>query len=181
MVSSKLAEVRVSKLVLNVVAGLLTVPLCVVGIVLAHLLPHHIEVAPWHLAALLVAIILVIPVHEALHGLGLRLFSRVSRREMRFGLFPGSLIFYCHCSVPISIAAYRRMALLPLWTMGGIMLVALVVFPADWVGLLAGVVWAASTGDVWIVAKLRRFPQEVLVQDASGEIGCDVLAAEPAP
>ncbi len=95
--SSKLAEVRVSKLALNLVAGLLTVPLCGAGIGLAHLLPHHIEVAPWQLVALLVALILALPVHEALHGLGLRLFTRVSRREMRFGVWPGSLIFYCHC------------------------------------------------------------------------------------
>ncbi len=58
------------------------------------------------------------------------------------------------------------------------MLAALLIFPADWVGLLTGVVCAASTGDLWIVAKLRRFSKEMLVQDASGEIGCDVLAAE---
>ncbi len=38
------------------------------------------------------------------------------------------------------------------------MLFALLVFPAEWMGLLAGVVLAASTGDLWIVAKLRRFP-----------------------
>jgi hypothetical protein len=89
---------------------------------------------------------------------------------------------YCHFTTPISVTACRRMALLPLWVTGGLSLALLLIVPADCFGVLAGLAVAACVGDVWMVLKLRRFSDPLLVLDHPSEIGCDVfsIAAEGA-
>jgi Putative zincin peptidase len=173
-----IAEVRVNKLAANVVATLLTGVFCVVGVMLARALPHHIKFAYWHLKALLVASILLVPVHEALHAVGWRVFARVEWRHIRFGVMWWALMPFCHCAAQVPIGAYRRMALFPLWITGSVSIAALFVFPADCMGVFAGVAVAACVGDVWIVSKLRRFADMLLVRDSPSAIGCDVLSAQ---
>ena len=175
--NSKIAEIRVSKLAANIIGTLLTVLFCITGVLLARLLPHYRAFAEWHAVPLLVCLIVLLPVHEALHALGLSVFARVSWSDVRFGVMWRALMPYCHCTVPISVSAYRRMALLPLWITGASSLTALLTFPTDGLGFLAGVAVAACVGDVWIVAKLGRFADNLLVQDSPSEIGCDVLSS----
>ena len=175
--NSLIAEVRVSKLAVNIVGTFLTVLLCVAGVLFAHLLPHYSDFDDWQAFLFLVCLIILIPVHEALHALGLLVFARISLSKLRFGVMWRALIPYCHCTVPIHVAAYRRMALLPLWITGTGSFIALTIFPTDGLGILAGVTVAACIGDVWVVAKLRRFADDLLVQDHPSEIGCDVLSS----
>lgn len=177
MSTSKIAEVRVSKLAANIIGTLLTILFCVACILLAHALPHHKAFAEWHAVPLLVCLVILLPVHELLHAIGLRLFARVSWSSIRFGVMWRALMPYCHCTVPIPVAAYRRMALLPLWVTGAASLAALLAFPTDGLALLAGVAVAACVGDVWMVAKLRGFADDLLVQDSQSEIGCDVFSS----
>jgi hypothetical protein len=173
---SKLAEVRVNKLAANIVGTLLAIVLCVAGVLLTHLLPHHISFADWHGLALLISVVALLPIHEALHVVGLLIFARVSWSDIRFGVRWRALMPYCHCMVPIPLRAYRRMALLPLWITGAASVISLLIFAADWLGAFAGSAVAACVGDVWIVAKLRGFTDDLLVQDSPSEIGCDVFS-----
>jgi hypothetical protein len=175
--NSTIAEVRVSKLAANVVGTLLTVLFCIAGVLFAQLLPHYRAFAEWHAFPLLACLIILLVVHEALHAVGLCVFARVSWSDVRFGVMWRALMPYCHCTVPIPVGAYRRMALLPLWITGAASFIALVTFPTDGLGILAGVAVAACVGDVWMVAKLRRFADDLLVQDSPSEIGCDVLSS----
>jgi hypothetical protein len=174
---SKIGEVRVGKLAANMLSCLLTVLFCAAGVAIAHVLPHHIPDATWNLFAFLASVVVLVVVHEALHGVGLLKYAKVSRRDIRFGFMWRGLVPYCHCKVPISVGAYRRMALLPLWVTGTTTFVLLLLFPADWLGLLAGISVAACVGDVWLVARLRRFSSDLFVQDSPSEIGCDVYSA----
>jgi hypothetical protein len=173
---SLVAEVRVNKLAANVVGGVLALPCCAVPVFVAHLLPNCVAFAPWHLAGLLVALILVGPVHEAVHAVGLIGFAGVSWRDIRFGVMWEALMPYCHCKVIIPLRGYRRMALLPLWVTGGATTIALLLYPTDWLGLLAGVAIASCIGDLWIVAKLRHFADDFYIEDSPSEIGCDVYS-----
>ena len=176
---TKIAEVRVNKLAVNIISTFLTILLCILGVLLAHLLPHYRAFAEWQAVALLICLILLLPVHEALHAVGLSIFAQVSWRDLKFGVMWRALMPYCHCTVPISVAAYRRMALLPLWITGGFSLVALLAFPTDCLGILLGVAVASCIGDVWMVSKLRPFAGDLFVQDSPSDIGCDVLSSIP--
>jgi hypothetical protein len=174
---SKIAEVRVSKLAANIVCTALTILFCVVGVAIAHLFPHYGAFTGWQAIAFLVSLILLVPVHEGIHAIGLFVFARVSWSDVKFGIMWRALMPYCHCTVPVPIVAYRRMALLPLQITGAGSLIALIVFPTDGLGVLAGIAVAACVGDVWIVAKLRPFADDLLVQDSPSEIGCDVFSS----
>ncbi len=175
--NTSVTTVRVNKIAANLVGSLLTVLLCAAFIAFARLLPYYSPSgALWHAPAVLISIVMVIVVHEALHGVGMAWFGKVSWRDIRFGFMGRALMPYCHCTVPMSVRACRRMALFPLWTTGGVTLAFLLAFPADWVGFITGFTVAACVGDVWIVARLRRFADDWLVQDSPSEIGCDVFS-----
>jgi hypothetical protein len=79
------AEVRVNKLAANLVGLLFTGLLCIAGVLFVHLLPHHIPFSPEHFLYLSLAFILLLPLHEALHALGLRRFAKVplARHQVR--------------------------------------------------------------------------------------------------
>ena len=173
--STKLAEIRVNKLAANVLSGVFTIVLCFAGLKLAQMLPRHVSWKTWHWNALLASVVVLIPIHELLHGVGLRLFARVPWNKIKFGVMWHALMPYCACKVPLLLRAYRQMALLPLWVTGGASIIAVLVFATEWLGILSGVAVAVSIGDIWMIAKLRRFAPELLVQDCPSDIGCDVL------
>jgi hypothetical protein len=172
----KTAEIRVSKLAANVLGTVMAVLLCGAGVIVAQKLPHRVGFAQWQAIATIVGFLVLLPAHEALHAIGLCVFAGVQRRDIRFGVMWRALMPYCHCTVPISVAAHRRMALLPLWVTGSLSVVLLLIVPADCFGALAGFAVAACTGDVWMVFKLRRFSEKLLVLDHPSEIGCDVFS-----
>src|SRR5262245_34456142 len=62
-----------------------------------------------------------------------------------------ALIPYCHCTVPISVVAYRRMALLPLWVTGVGSVAALLIVPTDGSGIFAGAALTTCLGDVLVI------------------------------
>lgn len=176
-INVSVTKVRVNKLAANLVATVLTVLLCVGFVAFARRLPHFSSTgAAWQTPAALVAVVLLIVVHEALHAIGMVQFGRISWRDIRFGIMWWALMPYCHCTVPLSIRAFRRMALLPLCITGGVTFAGLLVFPSDWLALVTGFTVAACVGDVWIVARLRRFNEDWLVADSPSEIGCDVFS-----
>jgi hypothetical protein len=176
---TKIAEVRVNKIAANIVGTLLTILFCGAGVLFAHMLPHYVPFAEWHFPALLASLMILVPIHEALHALGLRVYGNVEWRDIKFGVMWRALMPYCHCTVSIPVGACRRMALLPLWVTGTATVAALLIFPTDAVGILAGVAVAACVGDVWVAMKLRRFADDLLVKDSPTEIGCDVFSTIP--
>ncbi|MEI6197650.1 MAG: DUF3267 domain-containing protein [Verrucomicrobiota bacterium] len=174
---AQVTKVRVRALTANLVCTLLLLVLCVAFIGLARLLPNYSSTeSTRELVMLISSTIILFVAHELLHGFGLIWWAKVPRRHIRFGFLWRALVLYCHCTAMITVRDYRRMALLPLWITGGITLTFLLVFPADWLGLITGVALAACVGDVWMAVKLRRFPADWLVQDSPSEIGCDVIS-----
>lgn len=168
-----------NKLAANIVGTVLTFLFCATGVALVHVLPNRARWSGWHQIVLLVSIIALLPLHEGLHALGLLWFAGVRRSDIRFGVMWRALMPYCACKVLIPVQAYRRMALLPLYVTGLATLGLLLLFPADWLGFLAGIAIAACVGDVWIVAKLRHFDDDLFALDSPSEIGCDVLSTIP--
>lgn len=171
----KITEVRASELGVHLVGALLMVPFAAGGVLLAEAFPRCAPIALWQSAALVVSLVALACVHECLHGLGLMKLAHVPWKYIEIGMRWRTLTPYCHCQVPVPLHAYRRMALLPLWCLCPLLLLILVVFPAEWLGIVAGISIANCAGDVWLAAKLRRFGGAVLVQDCPSDLGCDVM------
>ena len=113
-----------SKLAANILGTLLTIAFCIVGVSFAHMLFHRARFSEWQVGAFFVPFLVLLPVHEALHAVGLRIFARVSWRHIKFGVMWRALMPFCHCTVPTSVHAYRRMALLPLWVTGSVSVIS---------------------------------------------------------
>jgi len=177
----KVAEVRVSKLAAILVA--LPVAGVSVGgaVLLAWSLTGALQVRlsdAWQYALFLV---LATVVHELLHARAIRRWGKVPAGAVKFGFHWMSLTPYCHCRVPVQMAAYRTATLFPLYVTAPVSLLVLLAFPSLGVAAGGGVAIAACVGDVWTFAKLRSFDGNCLVVDHPSEIGCDVFAPAPEP
>lgn len=175
--SLKIAEIRLSKVSANIVGTALATALCSVGVVFAHALPWYQPTSSGQWLGFCLAILLFVPVHEGLRALALRLLVGIPTRHLRFEVDWRGPMCSCCCLVPVRVRAYRRVAITPLLITGTALWGALVVFPSDWLGLLAGMTLSASFADVWMFEALRKMNGNLLVHEVPPEIGCDVLPA----
>jgi hypothetical protein len=145
------------------VSGLLAVPvgltiavaLFVVRLPLTPPSTIHIELVPlslWWLAGSL----LIIPVHEAIHGIG-ALASGVDVDRIRFGFKVKGLVPYCHVRGAVTVAQMRLFGAAPLVVTGGIGAALVLVFGTPLTVLLLATAIATSAGDVLILWILRNY------------------------
>lgn len=119
----------------------------------------------WALVGLLLfSMMLVISLHEGVHGLFFWVFTRV---QPVFGLGWG----YAYACAPgwyFTRGQYAVIGLAPfvLLSFAGIVLIA--VSPAVWIGALFWLVLlnaSGAVGDFWFIARILREPSDILVED----------------
>lgn len=173
---TKLGDVRPSALLLNLAA----IPFAFItigGLVLVAMnLPGHRPPGPGDAWFTLGGIGLLLGLHELTHALAWQYRTRLPWAQFKFGFNPKALMVYCHCRAPMRVADYRWGALAPLVALGALTMLLLVLHPAFWLAVTAGLHLAACIGDLAIVAGLRRFPADALVRDHPTEAGCEVFA-----
>lgn len=161
----------------NLVALLIAIPVVAIGMLLfawknsmaAHLVPQR---------ALLLAvlILMLIVVHELIHGITWSLFTERHFKDIEFGFMKEYLTPYCTCLVPLSMKQYLLGALMPGLLLGliptalGILLGSPLLF---WIGI---VMLLSAGGDLMIVIKLLAFKKqnestEVLIYDHPTQAG----------
>ncbi len=177
---TKVGDVRPSGLLLNLAAIPLMLILVARLLWLAKALPGARPPGPTALLWVLPAILLLLTLHELTHAAAFKLLARLPWRTFKFGFNPKALVLYCHCPVPVTVAVYRWTTLAPLLVLGTLSVLALLVYPAEWLAVLAGLHLAACIGDVWIVAGLRKFAPDLLVRDHPSDPGCEVFASAAA-
>lgn len=143
----------------NLFAVLLLIPLMILGIGLFFLKNREPggEFGPltpvWFFLVLLVLIV----VHELIHGLSWALFAEHHGKDIAFGFMKQYLTPYCSCKVPLSKGQYIFGALMPLILLGVLPMIAGILagsFPV----LLMGIIMAdAAAGDILIVWKILRY------------------------
>ena len=124
----------------------------------------------------IVLFVLLIVVHELLHGLTWSLFSEHHFKDIDFGFMKEYLTPYCTCALPLSKGYYILGALMPCIVLGiipaalGILLGSCLWF---WIGII---MILSAGGDLMIVWKVLRFKkqpesQEVLIYDHPTQAG----------
>ncbi len=177
----KIAEVRLPKLAVNVVAVPLAVAIGVGFTFVAMSLPHAVAVAPRDAWLYVVYVIVVAVVHEAMHAFATVRWGKAPVRAIKFGFNWKGLMPYCHCRVPMEMRAYRVTSLFPLFVTGPVAVLVMLAYPAFWTAAAAAVTLVACVGDVWAYLKLRRFDKGLLVLDHPTEPGCDVYRPAKTP
>jgi hypothetical protein len=172
----KIGDVRPNVLLMNIVGLVLALGLVFGLVAVAKLVPGYRDAGKFDLLRLGASLVLLIGLHEFIHGLAWKMVTRQPWSSFKFGFNLKAVMPYCHCRTMMSVAAYRFGALAPLLTLGPLSVIALLCYPAHWLALVAAIHLAACIGDAWIVAGLWRFKPTDLVRDHPTEAGCEVFS-----
>ena len=112
------------------------------------------------------AMLISIPVHEFLHGLGWVSSCKNGWKSIRFGVMWSSLTPYCNCKEPMDVKSYFRGLLMPFAVLG--LLPSIIAIAVGNVILLA--IGLVHFNEVWriivsIIAKLSRIPNNLFFID----------------
>ena len=124
----------------------------------------------------IVLFVVLIVVHELLHGLTWSLFSEHHFKDIDFGFMKEYLTPYCTCSVPLSKSHYILGALMPCIVLG-IMPTALGILLGSHLWFWTGIIMVLSAGGdlmiVWKVLRFKKQPEskEVLIYDHPTQAG----------
>lgn len=109
------------------------------------------------LLTLAVAVVVLICVHEGVHGLTWAMFSEHHLKDIEFGFMKKYFTPYCCCTAPLARGPYVLGALMPL-VLVGIVPTAAAIAAGSYIWLMIGLVMTLSaTGDVMIAVKALAF------------------------
>lgn len=118
-----------------------------------------------------VLLILLLFVHELLHGFAFAFFGKVPIRSIKYGYNIKKIIAYCTCDVPVNKNAYFIVAIFPLLITS--------VIPAFFVlnmGRLDAVLFVSlafvfSIGDIVMAMEILRLPKKSKIIDCPNDAG----------
>lgn len=147
------------------------------------LLPWAIEfrfplIDLWKLIGGLVALFVI---HEALHGIAAMAWGKIPFSSLHFGINVRLMAFYCHADKPMTLSAYRAVALLPLIVTTPAAVLVLSFDPAIWSVLLLCSTFAGGAGDIMVYFKARRYDNDSWIQDHLSEVGFTLFPAGETP
>ena len=125
-----------------------------------------------------VLMLVMVVIHELVHGITWSIFSEHHFRDIEFGVMWDLLTPYCTCKVPLSKGAYITGALMPLIVLG--ILPAAIGIALGWPGwLFMGLIMTLSAGgDVLIVLQVlkhRSSAEDILYFDYPTQAGLAVF------
>ena len=130
------------------------------------------------LVIVLIAMIVLVPVHELIHGLSWGLFAENHMRDIEYGFMKEYMTPYCTCKVPLKLPHYLTGALMPLIILG-IIPTAAAILTGSFLTLLLGLTMiVAAAGDIMIAARLISYNSdydEILIYDHPTQAGSVVF------
>ena len=158
----------------NRFAILLLIPLFVVGYGLYYLIHHRIDFAGFNFLYFLVAFVVLIVVHELIHGLCWSFFTPNRFKDIEFGIMKSSLTPYCTCLVPLKKGPYIFGTVMPLILLG-IMPIIIGIAIGSGALLFMGIIMAdGAAGDIMIIQRLLGYKSsanEIIYMDHPTEAG----------
>ena len=155
-------ELTVGIVAANIFAIVLLIPLCILGLGLFLLKNDSFSggFSPASLLLLFLVFLVLIVIHELVHGLGWSLFAAHGFKDIEFGFMKQYLTPYCTCSVPLTKGQYIFGALLPCVLLGIVPLVLGVFVGSLWLLFLGIIMTDSAAGDLMIVWKILRYKSD---------------------
>ena len=174
----KKTDLTISIVKANLFVFLLAIPVVAIGVFLfAWKNPISLLTPTPHGSLLFVVLFIVlIVVHEFIHGLTWSLYAEHHFKDIEFGFMKEYLTPYCTCTTPLLKSHYIMGALMPCVVLGilptaiGILLGSHLLF---WIGI---VMILAAGGDIMIVRKVLAYKsqsgaEEILIYDHPTQAG----------
>ena len=160
----------------NVFAIVLLIPVAIIGLVL-YFWKNGFNLGGMDFSNYLlfmIAFLVLIVVHELIHGVSWAIFSEHHFKDIEFGFMWKYLTPYCTCSVPLSKGQYIFGALMPMVLLGIVpMIVGILTGWFLW--LLIGIIMTdAAAGDimiVWNILNYKTTAQEYVYVDHPTQAG----------
>ena len=118
----------------------------------------------------LYGVLLMIP-HELIHGLTAMLVGKAKWKDLKFGMMWKKCAAYCHCGVPLTVAQYRWVTLMPLILLGIIPSILSFILGNSLMLLYGMIGIAVAIGDIWTAWLLRKEDGSVKVYDHPSTAG----------
>ena len=146
----------------NIFAIFLLIPLAVIGALLFYIRHRTLAagLGSYSLLYMAVAFLILIVIHELIHGASWAIFTERHFRDIEFGFMKQYFTPYCTCVVPLSKGPYIFGALTPLILLGIVPMIIGILIGSMPV-LIVGILMAdAASGDIMIVWNILRYRSE---------------------
>lgn len=152
-------DLTVSIIKANIFAVVLLIPLLVIGICTVVFRNNGVSLghSPLNIILFFVTYLILIPVHELIHGACWAILTEHHFKDIEFGFMKQYLTPYCTCTVPLGKGPYIFGALMPLIILGIIPMIIGIVTGSIFVLSVGILMTDAAAGDIMIVWKLLRY------------------------
>jgi len=158
----------------NVFAIVLLIPLFVIGYGLLFLVNYKIAFGRFNPFLFLAVFIVLIVVHELIHGICWSITTPQHFKNIEFGIMKSSLTPYCACLAPLKKGHYIFGTVMPLILLGILPMACGIAFGKSGI-LFMGIIMAdAAAGDILIILKLlqhKSSAKEIVYMDHPTEAG----------
>ncbi len=176
----KKSDLQISIVWANIVVILVAIPVFAAGLILMNVFHPDVSYRTEFSGLLFVLIgtLVLVVVHELVHGLTWSMFSENGLKDIEFGFMKQYLTPYCTCTTPLRKSGYICGALMPLLVLGLIPTIIAIVIgsvPLLYIGMI---MILSGGGDVMIVIKLLRYrsgAREILIYDHPTQAGSVVF------
>lgn len=158
----KRVNLTISIVKANIFAIALLVPLFLIGIssFVLYNEDSSFHQDPMEFIVFILVFILLIFVHEGIHGFTWSLFSRNGFKDIEFGFMKEYMTPYCTCKVPLKKSQYILGAIMPCLILGILPMIAGVLWNS-WSMLLMGIIMTDSAaGDLMIIYQILRYKSD---------------------
>ncbi len=158
----------------NVFAIILLVPLFVIGYVLYYKVNHGFDITRFNVLFFLITYLVLIVVHELIHGLSWSIFTPHHFKDIEFGLMKPSMNPYCTCLVPLKKGQHIFGTIMPLILLGIIPMIAGIITGNHWMMLMGILMSDSAAGDILIIRKILSYKshaQDIVYMDHPTEAG----------
>ena len=158
----------------NVFAVLLLVPLFVVGYGLLYLVNRDIAFGRFNPFTFLAVFIVLIVVHELIHGICWSIATPHHFKDIEFGIMKSSLTPYCACLTPLKKGQYIFGTVMPLLLLGILPMICAIALGKPGILFLGIIMADAAAGDILIIMKLLQYKssaKEIIYMDHPTEAG----------
>ena len=162
----------------SIFAILLLIPLFIIGYGAYYLVNGSIGFGGFNMWFFLVGYIVLVVVHELIHGLFWSLFTPHHFKDIEFGIMRPSYNPYCTCLVPLKKAQYLIGTVMPLILLGILPMIVGILIKNNNVLFLGIVMADGAAGDILIIGRLLGYKSsagEITYMDHPTEAGGVVL------
>ncbi len=163
-------------------ANLLSLGLLLVLIVLGNgmyfFVNHKLGYGDINLFAFVLGIVVLVAVHEMIHGACWVIFAPGRFDDIEFGILKPTFNPYCTCLAPLKRNQYIVGVMMPGLVLGVVPFIIAIIVASQTLMLMAITMIAAATGDIMILGKVIGYKKragEIMYMDHPTEAGCVVF------